>query len=40
MRVTVRRTVDRRFDPLTAEDAGLHAAGRAVVDALREAITP
>ena len=38
MRVTVRRTVDRRFDPLTAEDAALHAAGRAVVDALREAI--
>jgi hypothetical protein len=40
MRVTVRRTVDRRFDPLTAEDAALHAAGRTVVDALREAITP
>ena len=39
MRVTVRRTVDRRFDPLTADDAALHAAGRAVVDALREAIT-
>jgi hypothetical protein len=39
MRVTVRRTVDRRFDPLTADDASLHAAGRAVVDTLREAIT-
>ncbi|MGD0050817.1 MAG: hypothetical protein ABSD03_03215 [Vulcanimicrobiaceae bacterium] len=40
MRVTVRRTVDGRFDPLTADDAPLHAAGRAVVDALRAAITP
>ncbi|HTW82749.1 MAG TPA: hypothetical protein VMD91_01625 [Candidatus Sulfotelmatobacter sp.] len=38
MRVTVRRTVDRRFDPLTADDAGLHAAGRSVVEALREVI--
>jgi hypothetical protein len=38
MRVTVRRTVDRRFDPLTADDVALHAAGRAVVEALREAI--
>ncbi|MDB5092903.1 MAG: hypothetical protein JWO85_1004 [Candidatus Eremiobacteraeota bacterium] len=38
MRVTVRRAVDRRFDPLVAEDPVLHAAGRALVVALHEAI--
>lgn len=38
MRVTVRRAVDHRFDPLVAEDAALHGAGRTLVDALREAL--
>ncbi|MEA2688835.1 MAG: hypothetical protein QOD51_1442, partial [Candidatus Eremiobacteraeota bacterium] len=38
MRVTVRRAVDRRYDPLTADDATLHEAGRALVTALREAM--
>ncbi|MBV9409843.1 MAG: hypothetical protein JO164_13530, partial [Candidatus Eremiobacteraeota bacterium] len=40
MRVTVRRAVDRRYDPLTADDAALHAAGRDLVAALREAVAP
>ncbi len=40
MRVTVRRTVDRRYDPLTADDAALLAAGAALVAALREALDP
>lgn len=35
MRVTVRRAVDRRYDPLTAADASLHEAGRKLVIALR-----
>ena len=35
MRVTVRRAVDRRYDPLTAADASLHEAGRRLVTALR-----
>ena len=39
MRVTVRRAVDRNYDPLTADDPSLHTAGRAVVAALRSAIT-
>jgi hypothetical protein len=38
MRVTVRRAVNRTYDPLTADDAALHEAGRAVVSVLREAI--
>ncbi|HEV3086617.1 MAG TPA: hypothetical protein VGX96_05255, partial [Candidatus Elarobacter sp.] len=38
MRVTVRRAVDRRYDPLTADDPTLHAAGRDLVAALRVAI--
>jgi hypothetical protein len=38
MRVTVRRAVDRKYDPLTADDASLHAAGRALVATLRDAI--
>jgi hypothetical protein len=38
MRVTVRRAVDRRYDPLTAEDATLHGVGRDLVAALRAAI--
>jgi len=37
MRVTVRRAVDRRYDPLTAADASLHEAGRRLVVALRSA---
>ena len=40
MRVTVRRAVDKRYDPLTADDAMLHDAGRALVTALREAVIP
>ncbi|MBV8642577.1 MAG: hypothetical protein JO225_01505 [Candidatus Eremiobacteraeota bacterium] len=40
MRVTVRRAVDRRYDPLTTDDAALHAAGRDLVAALREAVAP
>jgi hypothetical protein len=39
MRVTVRRAVDRRYDPLTADDATLHEAGRTVVAALRLAVS-
>ncbi len=38
MRVTVRRAVDRGYDPLTADDPTLHEAGRALVAALREAV--
>ena len=38
MRVTVRRAVDRRYDPLTADDATLHEAGRELVATLRGAI--
>ncbi|MEO7040283.1 MAG: hypothetical protein ABI186_09665 [Candidatus Elarobacter sp.] len=38
MRVTVRRAVDKRYDPLTADDAMLHASGRALVATLRAAI--
>jgi hypothetical protein len=38
MRVTVRRAVDRRYDPLVAGDASLHEAGRALVAALRGAL--
>lgn len=38
MRVTVRRAVDRRFDPLTADDAALYEAGRRVVASLRAAV--
>ncbi len=37
MRVTVRRAVDRRYDPLIAADASLHEAGRKLVTALRGA---
>jgi hypothetical protein len=40
MRVTVRRAVDKRYDPLTAADPMLHEAGRALVTALREAVAP
>jgi hypothetical protein len=39
MRVTVRRAVDRNYDPFTANDAVLHQAGRTLVSALREAIS-
>jgi hypothetical protein len=38
MRVTVRRAVDRRYDPLVANDASLHEAGRVLVAALRAAL--
>jgi hypothetical protein len=38
MRVTVRRAVDKRHDPLIAKDAALHDAGRALVAVLRAAI--
>ena len=38
MRVTVRRAVDRRYDPLTADDPTLHEAGRALVATLRAAV--
>ncbi len=38
MRVTVRRAVDRRYDPLLANDASLHEAGRELVTALRAAL--
>lgn len=38
MRVTVRRAVDRRYDPLVANDASLHEAGRGLVAALRAAL--
>jgi hypothetical protein len=38
MRTTVRRAVDRRFDPLAADDALLQKAGRTLVAALRAAI--
>ncbi|MEA2665386.1 MAG: hypothetical protein QOI11_2330 [Candidatus Eremiobacteraeota bacterium] len=40
MRVTVRRAVDRRYDPLTADDAALRDAGAALVTALREVLVP
>jgi hypothetical protein len=39
MRVTVRRAVARGYDPLTAADPTLHDAGRALVTALREALS-
>jgi hypothetical protein len=39
MRVTVRRAVDRRYDPLTADDAALRDAGAALVTALREVLS-
>jgi hypothetical protein len=38
MRVTVRRAVDRAYDPLTADDRLLHEAGRALVGVLRDAM--
>ncbi len=38
MRVTVRRAVDRAYDPLTADDPTLHEAGRSLVGALRTAV--
>lgn len=38
MRVTVRRAVDKRYDPLTADDVLLHASGRALAATLRAAI--
>ncbi|HEY4440328.1 MAG TPA: hypothetical protein VGN14_07705 [Candidatus Elarobacter sp.] len=38
VRATVRRKVDKRFDPLTAEDPTLFAAGGVLVTALREAL--
>ena len=38
MRVTVRRAVDRSYDPLTAADASLHESGRKLVAALRGAL--
>jgi hypothetical protein len=38
MRVTVRRAVDRTYDPLTADDPSLHEAGRTLVVALRAAV--
>jgi hypothetical protein len=40
MRVTIRRAVDRRFDPLTAPDPGLHESGKVLVAALHEALDP
>ncbi len=39
MRVTVRRAVDRRYDPLTADDAGLRDAAAQLVTVLREALS-
>jgi hypothetical protein len=39
MRVTVRRAVDRKYDPFTANDTTLHDAGRTLVAALRDAIS-
>jgi hypothetical protein len=39
MRVTVRRSVDRRYDPLTAEDAALRDAGATLVSLLREVLS-
>ncbi|HYZ14992.1 MAG TPA: hypothetical protein VE591_01275 [Candidatus Acidoferrum sp.] len=39
MRVTVRRAVDRRYDPLTADDAALRDAGTALIAALREVLS-
>jgi hypothetical protein len=39
MRVTVRRSVDRRYDPLTADDDALRDAGAALVTALREVLS-
>ena len=38
MRVTVRRSVDRAYDPLTADDPLMHDAGRGLVAALRDAL--
>jgi hypothetical protein len=38
MRVTVRRSVDRGYDPLTADDPLLHDAGRALVSVLLDAV--
>jgi hypothetical protein len=38
MRVTVRRAVDRAYDPLTADDRLLHEAGRTLVGVLRDAM--
>jgi hypothetical protein len=38
MRVTVRRAVDHRFDPVTADDQSLHDGGKTLVAALREAL--
>lgn len=38
MRVTVRRAVDRAYDPLTADDRLLHEAGRALVGVLHDAM--
>jgi hypothetical protein len=40
MRVTVRRAVDRGYDPIVANDASMHEAGRALVTALRAALPP
>jgi hypothetical protein len=39
MRVTVRRSVDRNYDPLTAEDATLRDTGAALVSILREVLS-
>jgi|GEM_PF-2221630 len=39
MRVTVRRAVDRRYDPITAADASLHESGRKLVAALRSVLS-
>jgi hypothetical protein len=38
MRVTVRRAVDKRYDPLVASDAALHDTGAALVSVLREVL--
>jgi hypothetical protein len=39
MRTTVRRALDRKFDPLTAQDEALQAAGRALLVTLRNALS-
>ena len=39
MRVTVRRALDRRYDPLGADDAALRDAGAALVTTLREVLS-
>lgn len=39
MRVTVRRAVDRRYDPLTADDAALRDVGTTLITALREVLS-